>query len=781
MSTRRTLPPRRRIEDYALIGSTHSAALVHRHGDIEWLCLPRFDSAALFASLLGDEGNGRWALHARGKARVTRRYLPGTMVLETTIRTPKGSAVVTDFMPRPATGGAHELVRIVRGIRGTVAMHTDLRLRFNYGEWCPWVERREGAVYAVAGPDAVRISSGVPLTNENFQSHADFSITAGQAISFSLEWFPSHQKPPITRDAHSLLARTTTEWCAWTDRCGYDGPYREQVLRSLLTLKALTYEPSGGIVAAPTTSLPERPGGERNWDYRFCWLRDAALTLYALIGSGYIDEASEWRWWLQRAVGGSPEEVQVMYGLHGERALTEVELGWLQGYESSRPVRIGNGAHAQRQLDIYGSVIAAFHAARKAGLKDMDKVWPLERAIAKQLAVLWKEPDCSLWEVRGELRHFVHSKFMCWLAFDRMIASAREFDLEGPVDEWRKVRDEIHADVCARGFDPISGSFVQYYGADAVDAALLLMPLVGFLPIHDPRVQGTIARIERELIFNGLVYRYRTEKGVDGLEGGEAAFLACSFWLSNVYVAIGQLAKARALFEHLLSFGSDVGLYAEEYDPVAKRHLGNFPQAFSHIGLINSAHAIASAAGGVWELADLDGKAGGHGPLLVVVIGVSASGKTTLGEALAEELGCAFKDADDLHPEANVRKMRAGHPLDDEDRAPWLDRVAAWLADRAKAHEHGVMACSALKKAYRDRLRAGYPGLAFVLLSPGEAVLRKRIGARKGHFMPASLLTSQLRTLEWPDRTERALVIEGDVEIEEACLQALAWLALPST
>jgi GH15 family glucan-1,4-alpha-glucosidase len=537
----------RPIGDYALISSTHSAALVHRGGDIEWLCLPRFDSAAMFASLLG--------------------------------------------------------------VRGTVSMHTELRIRFNYGEWCPWVERRDGAVYATAGPDAVRVTSGVPLVNENFASFADFSVSAGQSIAFCLEWFPSHQTPPVTRDANALLSRTVAEWNAWTARSGYQGEFREPVMRSLLTLKALTYEPTGGIVAAPSTSLPELPGGERNWDYRFCWLRDAALTLYALLASGYVEEASAWRWWLMRAVGGSPEELQVMYGLHGERSLTELELGWLPGYEGSRPVRIGNGAHGQRQLDVYGSVIAAFHAGRKAGLSEMDKVWPLERAIAKQLMVLWKEPDCSLWEVRGEPRHFVHSKMMCWLAFDRMIASATEFGLEGPVDQWRAVRDEIHAEVCARGYDAASNSFVQYYGADTVDAALLWMPLMGFLPIHDPRVQGTIARIEKELIFNGLVYRYRTEKGVDGLEGGEGAFLACSFWLSNVYVAMGKLRKARALFKRLLALGNDLGLFAEEYDPVGKRQLGNFPQAFSHIGLVNSAHALVSAAGGVWELADLDGKA----------------------------------------------------------------------------------------------------------------------------------------------------------------------------
>lgn len=771
--------PPRPIEDYALIGSTNSAALVHRHGDIEWLCLPRFDSSAMFASLLGDENNGCWVLHSPDRrARVSRRYLPGTMVLETTIRTAKGEATVTDFMPRPVAGGTHELVRIVRGVRGSMSLHTELRIRFNHGEWCPWVRQHQGAIHAVAGPDAVRITSGVPLTNENFASFADFTVSAGQSIAFCLEWFPSHQVPPVTRDAYALLARTTAEWSAWSEQCTYRGEYDETVLRSLLTLKALTYEPTGGIVAAPTTSLPEQPGGARNWDYRFCWLRDAALTLYALIASGYLEEASAWRWWLMRAVGGSPDEVQVMYGLHGERVLTEIELDWLAGYENSRPVRVGNGAHAQRQLDIYGSVIAAFYASRKAGLADMHKVWPLERAIARHLVELWKEPDCSLWEVRGPLQHFVHSKIMCWLAFDRMIASAEEFHLEGPIDQWRKVRDEIHADVCSRGYDEASNSFVQYYGADTVDAALLFMPLIGFLPIHDPRVEGTIARIERELIVDGLVYRYRTEKGVDGLEGGEGAFLACSFWLSNVYVAMGKLRKAKALFKRLLALGNDLGLFAEEYDPVAQRQLGNFPQAFSHVGLINSAHALASAAGGVWELADCDGKSGPK-PLIVVVIGVSASGKSTLGKALAEQLDCAFEDGDDLHPAANIRKMLAGKPLNDDDRAPWLDRVADWIEDRVQTGNDGVIACSALKHAYRDRLRAAYPDVAFVLLAPDETVLRRRIRARKGHFMPPSLLTSQLRTLEKPDASECALTIKGKVDVEEACLQVLMWLVAP--
>lgn len=776
-TSRKKEQPRRLIEDYALIGSTNSGALVHRNGDIEWLCMPSFDSSAMFASLLGDESNGRWAMQAKdGKARVTRQYLPNTMVLQTTIHTKTGTATVTDFMPKPAAGGTHELVRIVRGTRGHVDLHTELRIRFNYGEWCPWVKRAEGAIIAVAGPDAVRITSGVPLTSENFSSFADFCVTSGQSIAFCLEWYPSHEQPAMPRNPHSLLEHSIAEWTQWSEQCTYEGEYHDNVMRSLLTLKALTYEPTGGIVAAPTTSLPEQLQGERNWDYRFCWLRDAALTLYALIGSGYLEEASEWRWWLMRAIGGSPKEIQIMYGLHGERALMERELPWLAGYEESRPVRVGNGAHAQRQLDVFGSVIAAFYASRRAGLEGMEKTWSLERAIARQLMTLWREPDSSLWEVRGELRHFVHSKIMCWLAFDRMIASAEEFGLEGPVEEWRQVRDEIHADVCEHGYDKESNSFTQYYGGHTVDAALLMMPLIGFLPIHDPRVEGTVARIEKDLLIDGLVYRYRTEEGVDGLHGNEGAFLACSFWLVNVYVTMGKIRKARAFFKRLLALGNDLGLYAEEYDPVLKRQLGNFPQAFSHIGLINSAHAFATVAGGAWELADYDGTAISSVPEVIVMIGVSASGKSTVGKALAEHLDCAFEDGDDLHPVKNVRKMQSGEPLTDADRAPWLDRVADWIGSQAAEGKNGVIACSALKRSYRDRLRKAYPNVRFVLLAPSEAELRKRLRARKGHFMPPSLLASQLRTLELPTASEHALTLKGKYDVDEACLQIMSWI-----
>jgi len=595
--------PARLIEDYALIGSTESAALIHRDGTIEWLCLPRFDSEAIFASLLGNRDHGAWQLCTEDPtACITRRYLPDTMVLETTIQTDSGKAVVFDFMPLPATAGTHELVRIVRGVEGRVEMSMDLRLRFNYGAWRPWVERREGTIIGIAGPDAVRLSSSVDLTNVDFSTQARFAIASGQSVATMLEWFPSHETPPIPRDPYALMRRTEAEWAQWAKGCAVEGAYADVVRRSLITLKALTYRPTGGIVAAPTTSLPEMPGGVRNWDYRYCWLRDAVLTIYALTASGFHEEASAWRWWLMRATAGAPDELQIMYGLHGERRLTEVELDHLPGYEDSRPVRVGNAAHDQIQLDVYGAVLGAFDAARRAGLPDMDAVWPVQRAIAKNLLTLWKQPDSGLWEVRGPARHFVYSKIMCWLAFDRMVASAEDFGLDGPVDDWRRARDEIHADICEKGYDAVSNSFVQYYGAAVVDAALLQIPMLGFLPADEPRVQGTIGRIERELLEDGVVYRYRTDAAdADGLPGREGAFLACSFWLCDAWVLSGRVDEARVLFERLLSYGNDLGLFAEEYDPVAGRQLGNFPQAFSHFALINAAHTLAGQAGGAAE------------------------------------------------------------------------------------------------------------------------------------------------------------------------------------
>ncbi|USI73811.1 glycoside hydrolase family 15 protein [Sphingomonas morindae] len=589
----------RAIEDYALIGSTHSAALVHRDGTIAWLCLPRFDSEAIFASLLGTEAHGGWTMHARGEAERTRRYLPDTMILETTIATPTGTAVVLDFMPPPASDEVHELIRIVRGVEGEVALATELRLRFNYGRDIPWVHRKEGATLAVAGPDAVRISSSIELENEDFATRAEFTCHAGQAIAFTLEWYPSHREPPLPRDAFALLEHSRCFWQNWIAAYSADGPYADMVERSLLTLKAMTYSPTGGIVAAPTTSLPEAPGGVRNWDYRFCWLRDAVATIYALGASGFLEEAGAWRWWLMRAVAGAPDELQIMYGLRGERRLTEIELDHLPGFADSRPVRIGNAASEQIQLDVYGAVLAAFDAARRSGIPDMDAVWPVQCAIAHHLLAIWDQPDSGLWEMRGPKRQFVHSKMMCWLAFDRMIASAEDFGLSGDLDTWRAARDAIHAQVCAQGFDAESNSFVQYYGAKGVDAALLQMPIMGFLPPEDPRVRGTIARIERELLHNGVVYRYRTDDGADGLPGEEGAFLACSFWLAEAYALCGRLDDAKALFAHLCGFANDLGLLAEEYDPVNQRQLGNFPQAFSHFALVNAAHTLAGATGGM--------------------------------------------------------------------------------------------------------------------------------------------------------------------------------------
>jgi GH15 family glucan-1,4-alpha-glucosidase len=597
-------PMERRIEDYALLSATNGAALVHRDGTIAWLCVPRFDSEAVFAELLGTQENGSWTMQAASPdARTSRRYRPGTLILETTIETATGRALVIDFMPTPVRGGTHELVRIVRGLEGRVELRTSMRLRFNYGERCPWVEQVDGGVKGVAGPDAFRITAGVELTSADFVTGADFAVSASQVVPFTLEWFPSHEQPPLPRDTSALLAHTTDEWQRWSRGCQYSGPYRDMVERSLVVLKGLTYAPTGGIAAAATTSLPEEMGGSRNWDYRFCWLRDAAFALYAFAASGLLDEAGAWRWWLTRAIGGAPGDVQIMYGLAGERRLTEQELPWLDGFGGSRPVRVGNAAYSQIQHDVYGEVIAAFHAARRAGVADMDRTWPLECALIEHVGRIWNSPDQGIWEVRSGAQHFVHSKVMCWLAFDRMVANAEQFGLDGPIEQWRACRDEIHAEVCAKGFDPELNSFVQFYGSKQVDAALLMIALSGFLPATDPRVIGTVARIEHDLLRNDLVYRYCDSEAVDGVPGDEAAFLACSFWLCGVWIAQGRRDEARHLYEQLLSHANDLGLLAEEYDPVAKRQLGNFPQAFSHVGLVNVAHALAREPGGAWEMA----------------------------------------------------------------------------------------------------------------------------------------------------------------------------------
>jgi len=592
----------KRIEDYGLIGNTHSAALVSRDGSIDWLCLPRFDSAAIFAALLGDESHGSWCICAKGEAaRISRRYRPGTAILETRFETDSGAATVIDFMPPPEDEFVDEIIRLVRGDEGVIEMAMSVLFRFDYGRLVPWLERSVEGIVAIAGPDAVRLYTPIELVNKDWKTQAAFTVHEGEYVPFVLTWYPSHRVPPAVRDAVALLRRVEQRWQEWSARNSYEGPWRAEVERSLITLKLLTYRPTGGIVAAPTTSLPEALGGVRNWDYRFCWIRDATLTLYALLTSGYQHEAIAWREWLLRAAAGSPKDLQIMYGLHGEQRLIELTLDWLPGFAGSRPVRIGNAAYSQLQLDVYGELVGSLHAARRFGIGASDAAWELQLVIIEHLERMWREPDEGIWEVRGPRRHFVHSKLIAWTAFDRMIASARMFGLKGPVDHWTKVRDAIHGDICANGFDAECNSFVQYYGATHVDAALLFIPIIGFLPPDDPRVVGTVAAIERELMQDGLVCRYRTRGEVDGLPGGEGAFLACSFWLCDVYQLMGRTEDARGLFERLIGYANDLGLLAEEYDPRAGRQLGNFPQAFSHVSLINTAHALSAGSVGASE------------------------------------------------------------------------------------------------------------------------------------------------------------------------------------
>jgi len=584
----------RRIEDYGLIGNTHSAALVSRSGSIDWLCLPRFDSGAIFAALLGDERHGSWQLRAKDReARIFRRYRPGTAILETRFETEMGAATVIDFMPPPADNSVNEVIRLVRGDRGVIEMATTILFRLDYGRLVPWLQRTAKGIFAVAGPDAVRLYTPVELDNRNLTTQAEFAVHAGEYVPFVLTWFPSHRQPPAVGDAVGLMDRVERFWRDWSARSTYQGPWNEVVERSLITLKLLTYSPSGGIVAAPTTSLPESLGGSRNWDYRYCWIRDATLTLYAFLTSGYHDEAIAWRNWLLRAAAGSPKDLQIMYGLHGEQRLQEFTLDWLPGFGGSAPVRVGNAAFSQLQLDVYGELIGSLHAARRYGIDGSEAAWSLASVIVEHLARIWHQPDEGIWEVRGSARHFVHSKLMAWVAFDRMIASASIYGLSGPLERWRRIRDEIHADICRNGFNAERNTFVQYYGGATVDAALLFIPLVGFLPPDDPRVLGTVAAIERDLLNNGLLRRYDTDDGFDGLDGDEGAFLACSFWLCDVYHLCGRDADALKLFKHLLGFANDLGLLSEEYDPCGVRQLGNFPQAFSHVALINTAYALS--------------------------------------------------------------------------------------------------------------------------------------------------------------------------------------------
>ncbi|MDG9715057.1 glycoside hydrolase family 15 protein [Streptomyces sp. DH24] len=583
------------IEDYALIGDEQTAALVGQDGSVDWLCLPRFDSAACFAKLLGDEDNGHWRIAPEGAELCTRRaYRRDTLVLDTEWDTPQGSVRVTDLMPQ--RDRAPDLVRVVEGLSGEVTVHSVLRLRFDYGSIVPWVRRVDGHRVAVAGPDSawLRAEPEVPTWGEEFGTHSEFTVAAGEKVAFVLTWHPSHEPRPPLVDPYESLEHSVADWRAWAARCRYDGPHRDAVIRSLITLKALTYAPTGGIVAAPTTSLPEELGGVRNWDYRYCWLRDATLTLGALVSAGYQEEAEAWRNWLLRAVAGSPRDLQIMYGLAGERRLPEFELPWLSGFAESTPVRIGNDAVNQLQLDVYGEVMDSLALGRRSGLSAKPDVWAVQRAMMDFLRTAWRQPDEGLWEVRGGRRQFVHSKVMVWVAADRAVRALEEHpELPGDLDGWRAMRDEVHREVCERGYDPERNTFTQSYGSRELDAALLLIPRVGFLPPDDPRVLGTIEAIREDLGHHGFLHRYTADETVvDGLPGGEGTFLVCSFWLADALHATGRTKEARELFERLVELTNDVGLLAEEYDPVAGHQLGNFPQAFSHIGLVHTALAL---------------------------------------------------------------------------------------------------------------------------------------------------------------------------------------------
>jgi GH15 family glucan-1,4-alpha-glucosidase len=586
------------IEDYALIGDTQSVALVGRDGSCDWLCLPRFDSPACFAALLGEPAHGRWLLAPKAPlSEPTRRcYRPGTLVLETNFVTAGGRVKVIDFMPpRDRTP---DVVRVVEGVEGEVGMRMELVVRFDYGSVMPWVRRLSDArLGAIAGADALVLQADVGTHGEGPMTAADFTVRKGQRVSFVLSWHPSHEPPPPRLDAPRAIQDTEAWWREWSQRCCYQGPYREAVVSSLVVLKALTYAPTGGMVAAATTSLPEWPGGVRNWDYRYCWVRDATYTLYALMLAGYRDEARSWRDWLLRAVAGDPSKLQIMYGVAGERRLDEYTIEWLPGYAGSTPVRVGNSAVHQLQLDVYGEVMDTLYQTRRAGLDENSDAWNMQKVLLDFLERAWREPDEGLWEVRGPRQHFTHSKVMAWVAFDRAVKTLQSTGLDGKLERWRQMRDEIHADICRRGFDPSKQAFTQAYGSPHLDASLLLIPAVGFLPPSDPRVLGTVAAIERELVRDGLVMRYPT-LGQDGLPPGEGLFLACSFWLADCYALMQRTEEARRLYEQLLALRNDVGLLAEEYDPARGCQLGNFPQAFSHVGLVNTAFNLTPALTG---------------------------------------------------------------------------------------------------------------------------------------------------------------------------------------
>jgi GH15 family glucan-1,4-alpha-glucosidase len=584
------------IADYALIGDCRSAALVAKDGSIDWLCFPRFDSGACFAALLGTPDNGRWQLAPAGDVRsVRRRYRDETLVLETDFETDEGLVTLIDFMPIDTS--VPDLMRIVVGKRGRVPMKMDLTIRFDYGSIVPWVRHIDGGIRAIAGPDTLYCLSDVAMHGENFHTVSEFTVSEGQRVCFDMTWCPTRQPQPSAKDPEQSLRETQTFWRDWSSKCTYEGGWRDAVVRSLITLKALTYAPTGGVIAAPTTSLPAHIGGERNWDYRYCWVRDATFTLYALMVGGYTEEAREWREWLIHAVAGKPSEMNIMYGVAGERRLVELELDWLGGYEGSAPVRIGNAAYTQHQLDVYGEIMDALHLARRAGIAPSDDAWRVQQALLAFLETDWRKPDEGIWEVRGPRRHFTHSKIMAWVAMDRGIKAVEELGLEGPVDRWRQLRQTIHDQICREGYDTQLGAFVQYYGAKQLDASLLMAPLVGFLPPTDPRMKSTVEAIQQGLVRDGFVDRYVTRPEVDGLPPGEGAFPICTFWLADNLALQGRYDEALDFFERVLDVRNDVGLLSEEYDPSAGRLVGNFPQALSHLGLINTARNLSRAGG----------------------------------------------------------------------------------------------------------------------------------------------------------------------------------------
>jgi GH15 family glucan-1,4-alpha-glucosidase len=584
-----------KIEDYAFLSDTQTAALVGRDGSIDWLCFPRFDSGACFAALLGDRKNGRWIFIPNEEITATRRrYSDGTLILETEIETKSGAIRLTDFMP--PRGENPDIVRIIEGVRGEVALKMELIVRFDYGRVVPWVRTRDGALEMIAGPDALILHSPIETHGEDLTTVAEFNVRKGDRVPFVLTWFASHKEPPREIHHGHALDETRVYWKEWAETCESFGEWQEPIVRSLITLKGLTYAPTGGIVAAATTSLPEEIGGVRNWDYRYCWLRDATFTLAALMTSGFLDESRSWRQWLLRAIAGSASQMQIMYGVQGERRLSEEQIPWLAGYENSKPVRIGNAASDQFQLDVYGEVLAAMYVAHRAGIETSETEWHLQIELMRFLETKWRDPDEGIWEVRGGKQQFTHSKMMAWLAFDRAVKMSEECNCaaEKYIDGWRKARDEIHQQVCERGYNAKKKAFTQFYGSEELDASILMMPLTGFLPIDDERVVNTIEAIQRELMWEGFVLRYRAQaSNVDGLPGGEGVFLPCSFWLADCLHLMGRTKEARELFERLLKLRNDVGLFSEEYDPREKRQLGNFPQAFTHVAMINTAQLLS--------------------------------------------------------------------------------------------------------------------------------------------------------------------------------------------